>query len=168
MVKYFTVILLLFFGLFAESKAQTQWESIEYYYTAGPVSPDYMYDYTIFLGADGQGYIFYRNIDTTHKFAFELGADQVQALTDDLILSGIFTTNYKGVPVSERPLGGWRNNAILVYTDSSGEVVHKNTPFYPQEEYKEGLNNLYVTIKSYAPESAMSELDKLLPQKDHK
>ena len=159
--------MLFFLGLFADVKAQTEWESIEYYYTAGPVSPNYMYDYTIFLGSDGQGYIFYRNIDTTHKFAFELDANQVQSLTNDLVLSGIFATKYKGVPISERPLGGWRNNAILVYTDSAGEIVHKDTPFYPREEYKDDLIRLYVTIKSYAPESAMSELDKLLPTKDH-
>ncbi len=150
-----------------DKEKQTDWSTIEYFYREGSVPPPYYYEYKIVINSDGSGNLNYqfdysRENQPPLQYTLTFGNDQMKNLNEALAESKVLETEIKALPDSLHPIGGYvqRINVIIVDPnpglDQPPRVIE--TPYFPEEEFVAGLNNLYGVINKMVPEKIWNEI----------
>jgi hypothetical protein len=157
------------------------WSTVEYYYRTGPLPPPYYYEYTILINSDGTGNLKYKfdyssenqpSLDYNLSFNSEKMTELNEALTDSRVLD----IDIAAVPDSLHPIGGSLQKVKLIIVNPDPNLdqppVVIDVPYFPTEEFKEGLDNLYEVINNLIPDKIWNEVkakkDKYIKQhEDH-
>ncbi|MBM4157933.1 MAG: hypothetical protein FJ216_04030 [Ignavibacteria bacterium] len=141
-----------------------KWKSLEYSYYAGSVPPPYHYEYTVTLERELKGTIKYvlgysEKDVPVYKFNFEFSEEQLNKLNEALESSKVFSEKIAQLPNDKIPIGGSTEHLKIYISsdDEEGKIIA--IPSFPQEEYKEGIKNLYDVIKKIVPEDIRKDLE---------
>ena len=138
------------------------WTNLQYFYSEGSVPPQYYYNYSVMIDNDGKSqFWFYAAAGDTpiYKNDFTITSDQISLLSKKLVESKIFDGD---IPAMQNPpIGGHSEYLKLVTVNPDPNLdqspILRQTPPFPTEEYKEGLESLYGVINGFIPSEYMSE-----------
>jgi len=163
------LIIILFLTLFCFRCSNSQdknenWEVIEYTFNTGPVSPEYLYSYSVTISRNGIcnfNYSFGNNEKL--KYEFTITEYQLTVLDENLKNSGVLTEDIPSIPNEEIPDGGAIRSLKIVIPDFDPNLDQPpkviNTPHYPLREYAPVLIKLYSHIYELVPENFKTDAE---------
>ena len=163
-VRTFKLSFAVFFiFLFSSAKSQTtDWSTLEYYHSNGPVSPEYQYNYKVLINYDGSSRLIYTNQQGTKEYEFNIPNNKkgMKKLRKALNKSRVFDVNTDEMKSENTLIGGRTNKlSITLWQDPSLDQPPQKIeiPSDIKEEYQTGIDNLYSTIMGLVPESIKAE-----------
>ncbi|TRZ50978.1 hypothetical protein D4R99_05050 [bacterium] len=168
-MKTLTLAILMSLALVSCSRSQIEgntWSSLVYSHDSGPLPPQYHFDYNISINADGSAILDYRfgyeKGGKTLKYAFKLSEEDIQKLNGLLKESKIFDGTIKSLPENRHPIGGPLSKVQVIYVNPDPNLDQPpklyESPYFPEKEYAEGLENLYTYIEKLIPPAALDEI----------
>ena len=154
------VVMLLLAG---SAQSQTQkWSSLEYSHWSGPVSPEYQYNYRIIISYDGSANVTYKdaNGEVFREFKIPSNKKGMKKLKKALKNSKVFDVPAESMKSDQTLIGGAESKLVITLRQDPlldqppGRI---EIPSQVKDEYKDGIEKLYVTIKSLVPEEIRSE-----------
>lgn len=133
-----------------------KWETITYYYSKGPVSPEYQYNYTINISADGSGQLVFTKASQTNEYSFRVGKNGRKKLNNALNKSKVFTVSSDEMKSSQNMMGGQQRNLTITKWQAPNLDARPETIMVPEqvnETYSAAINNLYGVIEDLVPGS---------------
>jgi hypothetical protein len=130
--------------------------------------PPYFYSYSILINSDdASGFLKYAfdysqedNPPLEYKLTFS--EEQMGILNEAIKESKVLCEEIESVPDSLQPIGGSVQNVKITIVNPDPNLDQPpriiETPYFPIEEYKEGLENLYETINKLVPENIWEEI----------
>ncbi len=168
-MKTLVIAVLMSLALVSCSRSQdagNEWSSLIYSHNSGPLPPKYHFNYNISINADGSAisdYQFgYDKSVKTLNHSFKLSEDDILKLNVLLKESKIFDGTIKSLPENMHPIGGSISNIKVMYVNPDPNLDQPpkmyESPSFPEQEFKEGLENLYSFIEKLMPQSALDEI----------
>jgi len=159
------IFVLLIITIFTScSKSQDNilkdWSAIQYHYSRGPLPPPYHYSFQITINKDGASILSYHlGYDDNYPsldYNFTVSPDNLLLLEEKICISKLASGKIEKVPENQHPVGGSLNNVKLIITDPNPNLDKPPTviesPYFPKEEYKKGLVELYDFIEKLVPD----------------
>ncbi len=166
-MKYIIILLIAFFNFNCSSvKITENWEVLTYEYESGPITPKYQYSYKIIVNSNRNCeyiYTFPMERSKTLEYKFQITKEQMTGLNDAIKKSKILEIQIPKLPEGKTPIGGDLEQVKIVvpnpdpYLDQPPKVYE--SPYFPEEKYKEDLENLYNVIKKLVPENFRKEAE---------
>lgn len=163
-MKITHILLLTVLLLFAGSvQSQTQkWSALEYSHWSGPVSPEYQYRYSIIISNDGYANVTYKdsNGEIFREFKIPSNKKGMKKLKKALKNSKVFDVPAETMKSDRTLIGGSESSLVItlwqdpMLDQPPGRI---EVPTQVKEEYKDGIEKLYSTIKGLVPEEIRSE-----------
>lgn len=154
-------VLLFVFALCSFVSAQSDnWETINYTYSKGPVSPEYQLNYSIFIDKSGNGKLTYTRAAVTNEYDFKTGKKRISKLNKCLNKSEVFSVPVDAMKTSDNIIGGpTRNMQITMWQspdlDQRPTVI--DVPANLNEAYSDSMFNVYEQIENLVPESVWNK-----------
>lgn len=138
---------------FAQS---SNWSSVSYTYSKGPVSPEYQYNYTINISNNGNGLLTYTKQNSSNEYEFKVGKKGLKKLNYALKNSQVFAVSPDEMKSDQNLIGGpSRGLSVTMWQDAN--LDQKPTvievPSNVNDTYIENINALYDTIENLVPTS---------------
>ncbi|MCI0474515.1 MAG: hypothetical protein L0Y76_13110 [Ignavibacteria bacterium] len=134
------------------------WSSLIYSYDCGPLPPPHHYEYTLSINADGSAIYTYQADYEGKKVttqSFKLTDEQLAGLTGKLDASKIFTNTIQKLDEGKHPIGGSLENVKVFVVNPDPNLDQPpqvfESPYFPTEEFKPALEELYSYIKELVP-----------------
>jgi hypothetical protein len=134
------------------------WSSLIYSYDCGPLPPPHHYEYTLSINADGSAVYTYQADYEGKKVttqSFKLTDEQLAGLTGKLDASKIFTNTIQKLDEGKHPIGGSLENVKVFVVNPDPNLDQPpqvfESPYFPTEEFKPALEELYSYIKGLVP-----------------
>ncbi|MEB2329774.1 MAG: hypothetical protein OZ913_05680 [Ignavibacteriaceae bacterium] len=162
------ILLVLLTSLFftqGELISKDKWTLVEYEYSTGPVSPEYLYSMKIFINRDGTAGISYSTsgTSTVKSKEFRISKSKIRQLNYAIIKSRIMT-----VPVSEMKyegeiiIGGQQRSVTLTVENTNPNLDQPPKKIFVsgqvKEQYSIKLNELFDLIELLVPASVLNEV----------
>jgi hypothetical protein len=145
----------------ASSKKEDRWTMLQYDFTAGPISPEYYYEYNITIETNGKGTFIYKAGSETYNYSFTVTNSQLLKLTEAIDKSKILDENIKE---GEKLIGGPTKKLKVLYVnpDPNFDQPPKvyETPYFIAKEYSENVNKLYELIVNTVPQDLFKDAQK--------
>lgn len=158
------VLYLIIFALIcgcASSKKEDKWTYLQYEFTAGPISPEYYYEYSINIETVGKGALTYKAGTETYNYTFTVTNLQLVKLTEAIEKSKILDEKIKE---GETLIGGPTKKLKIFYVnpDPNFDQPPKvyETPYFIPKEYAENIQKLYELIVSTVPQDLFKDAQK--------
>ena len=153
-------LLLLFFYSCAGSGSGDKWSSVTYMFESGPLPPKYQYSYNLTIQNNGTaGFVGFIGADPSNSsitYDFKCTPEEVKKISDAIVKSKILEGEIKELPDGERPVGGHLEKARIVLVQDNPNLDRppavKESPYFPADKYRDGLNKLYETLQKTIPE----------------
>src|SRR6188768_3215493 len=84
----------------------SDWSTLESKYSAGPVSPEFQYNYSIVIGKDGTGMLIYTKGGNSNEYNFTVGKKGRNKLNKALKNSKVFKVNPDDMKAGSNLIGG--------------------------------------------------------------
>lgn len=160
-------LLLLVFASCSTSQDSVKWSSVSYMYESGPLPPKYQYNYTITLNTnlDGGMVAFFGGdpANPSLTYDFKISKDSIKILTEAIKNSKILEEEIGQLPENMHPIGGSLEKVRVVLVNENPNLDQppraKESPYFPVEKYKKGLQNLYETIKVFVPKKVWDDFE---------
>jgi len=140
-------------------KTTNNWEILNYEYSSGPISPKYQYNYQIVINSNRNCEFLYSfPMEESKKlvYKFTITEEQMKKLNEVIKKSKVLEIQIPKLPEEKIPIGGSieRVKIIVPNPDPNLDQPPKvyESPYFPDEKYKDDLINLYKFIKSLVPE----------------
>ena len=99
--------LIFTFLLISQGYSQSgEWASILYSYSKGPVSPEYQYNFTIWLDETGSGKLSYTKFASTNEYEFRISQENLAKLNGALEKSRVFKLSEDSLRSDISSVGG--------------------------------------------------------------
>lgn len=156
----FTLLMLVVLTSCSKSQddSHTDWSSVQYIYSRGPLPPPYHYNYNIAVNKDGSGTLNYNlgyGENSPLSYSFTVSAEDIKLLGEKICKSKIASDKVAPVPENEHPIGGQTEYAKVVITNPNPDLDQPpkvyQSPVFPKEEFKSDLNELYEFIQKLVP-----------------
>ncbi len=167
MYKLFFSLLLLVFASCSTSQTGIQWSSLSYMYESGPLPPKYQYSYTVTLNTKCEGIVVAfigadpSNPSLTYEFKFS--KDSIDILDKAVKESKILEEDIEKLPEGEHPIGGPLEKIRVVLVEDNPNLDRpprvKESPYFPVEKYKAGLQKLYETVVIFVPKKIWDDFE---------
>jgi len=164
----FALLMLAVFTSCAKSQDSLfkDWSDVQYFYTAGPLPPPYHYSYDVAVNRNGVSILTYRLGYETNKdpltYNFNVCADDLKLLEEKIVSSNLASGKIEAVPEGRHPIGGSLNKVRLICTNPNPDLDQPpkmiESPYFPKDEYKENLQELYDFIKKLVPEDVWTDV----------
>ncbi|MBS1517039.1 MAG: hypothetical protein JSS91_03040 [Bacteroidetes bacterium] len=155
MKKIFIVICFLISAGYSFSQ-DTHWSSFSYYYSNGPVSPEYQYNYRIIMNEFGEGVYVYTNSKGTKQYDFSISGKKLKKFNRTFKKSFIFSAGAEEMK-SEKNLMGGPEKELEVTMWQSPDLDAKprtiNIPSHLNEKYSEEMDCIIKQIENLVPKS---------------
>jgi hypothetical protein len=161
-MKTLTLFLFLFILSGISSGQNNNWSTIESRYSAGPIAPEYQYTYSIQINYGGSGIVTIKKADTTNEYNFTVGKKGRKKLNRALNNSMVFEVNPDSLPSGIQLMGGPRRDIVITMwqpSDLDQKPKTIDVPGRVKEEYADGVEKLYDTIKRLVPYSIRKKLE---------
>ncbi len=143
------------------------WTSIQYHYSAGPLPPPYHYSYQISVNKDGASVVNYHlgydNNYPSLDYNFTVSAEDLKLLEEKICQSKLATGKVESVPENTHPIGGSLNRVRLTITNPNPDLDQPpqviESPYFPKEEFKNDLQELYDFINKLVPGDVWLEIN---------
>lgn len=158
------ILAVLFLMVFTScSKSQDSipkvWSSVQYNYTAGPLPPPYHHSFDISVNSDGDSKLIYRlgydNSKEPLVYTFMVSPADIKNLDEKVVCSKLLTGNVEAIPENKHPIGGSLNKVRIIIPNPNPDLDQPprviESPYFPTEDYKDGLQDLYDFIKTLVP-----------------
>lgn len=147
---------------------QCKWSTLEYSFRSGTMPPPYFYSYSILINSDdASGFLKYafdysQEDNPPLEYKLTLSEEQMGILNEAIKESKVLCEEIESVPDSLQPIGGSVQNVKITIVNPDPNLDQPpriiETPYFPIEEYKDGLENLYETINKLVPENIWEEI----------
>lgn len=145
----------------ASSKKEGRWTYLFYEFTAGPISPEYYYEYSINIETNGKGVFIYKAGTETYNYTFTVTTSQLTKLTEAIEKSKILDETIKE---GETLIGGPTKKLKIFYVnpDPNFDQPPKifETPYFVPKEYADNIQKLYELIVSTVPQDLFKDAQK--------
>ncbi len=139
----------------------SNWSTIESKYSAGPISPEYQYNYSIFNNKDGSAMLIYTKGGKTNEYSFRVGPNGRKKLNSALTDSKVFSVSPDDMKSTTNLIGG-PEKSINITMWQSPDLDQKPTiitvPGSVSSEYEIGIGELYTTIENLVPNSVWNKI----------
>lgn len=158
---------LLIFVSCSTSQIGDKWSSLSYMYESGPLPPKYQYSYTVNLNTncDG-GVVCFIGDDPSNSsliYEFKFSKDSLVILDDAIKKSKILEEEIGKLPEGQHPIGGHLEKVRVILFDDNPNLDRpprvKESPYFPVEKYRSGLQNLYKTILAFVPKKIWDDFE---------
>ncbi|MDQ3194298.1 MAG: hypothetical protein M3P82_04775 [Bacteroidota bacterium] len=150
-------LLLIFFTIPAIVFSQNNnWSTIESQYSAGPISPEFQFNYSIVINKDGSAALIYTKGGSTNEYSFRVGKSGRKKLNRALSNSKVFEVSEENMKMNSKLLGGaQRSINITMWQEPNLDQMPTIivVPGAVNPEYENGVGNLYTTIENLVPKS---------------
>lgn len=152
----------------AGSKSGPKWSSVSLMYESGPLPPKYQYSYTVTVNTNGDGgMVGFIGADASNSsltYDFKCNADCIKKISDAIKNSKLLEEDIAVLPEGKRPIGGHLEKVRVVLENENPNLDQppkvKESPYFPDEKYRSGLNSLYETIQKMVPASVWDDFEK--------
>jgi hypothetical protein len=167
MYKLIISCFLFVFASCSTSQTDIQWSSLSYMYESGPLPPKYQYNYTINMNTNGDGgVVCFIGSDPSSSsliYEFKISKDSIAILDNAVKKSKILDEEIERLPEWKHPIGGYLEKVRVVIVNNNPNLDQapqvKESPYFPIEKYKEGLQNLYKTIVAFVPQKIWDDFE---------
>ncbi|MEP7146631.1 MAG: hypothetical protein ABI792_06445 [bacterium] len=160
MKKLFFFLIIFSLPAFAFSQ-NCNWSTIESKYSAGPISPEFQYNYSIVINKDGSAMLIYTKGGNTNEYNFSVGKSGRKKLNNALTNSKVFEVSSESMNMNSKLLGGPQRN-INITMWQSPDLDQKPTiitvPASVNPEYADGVGKLFTTIENLVPKSVWNKV----------
>jgi hypothetical protein len=150
----------------SQDDSHTDWSSVQYIYSRGPLPPPYHYNYNISVNKDGSGAVNYNlgyGENTPLNYTFTVSSEDIKLLSEKICKSKITSDKVAPVPENEHPIGGQTEYAKVVITNPNPDLDQPpkvyQSPVFPKEEFKSDLNELYEFIQKLVPKDVWFDVN---------
>lgn len=151
------ILFLLITFTFSTVSAQYDWQSIYYYHSSGPVSPEYQYNYHINISADGTGKLEFTKGGKSNTYDFNVSKKSLSQLNSAIVSANVLNSGKDSIGSPNSLIGGPVNSATITLPKPQGWTKEKNPivviPGNIKEEYSAGVMNVYYTMEMIVPAS---------------
>lgn len=165
-IKFFLLLSTFLFASCSTSQNDAQWSSLSYIYETGPLPPKYQYTYTITLNTKCEGGIVaYVGLDNSNTFNYEFkfSKDSLAILNNAIKDSKILVEEIEKLPEEKQPIGGHLEKVRVVLVNPNPNLDQpprvKESPYFPSEKYRAGLQKLYEVIASFVPQKVWEDFE---------
>ncbi|MEO8664957.1 MAG: hypothetical protein ABI462_05615 [Ignavibacteria bacterium] len=155
MKKLFFFLIVLTIPSFAFSQSNN-WSTIESKYSAGPISPEFQYNYSIVINKDRTGMLIFTKGGKTDEYNFKISNKGKKMLNNALFTSRVFSVSTDNMKAGSNLIGG-PEKSINITMWQAADLDQKPTvivvPGMVNAEYENGIENLYTTIEKLVPNS---------------
>ena len=139
----------------------SDWSTLESKYSAGPISPEFQYNYSIVIGKDGTGMLIYTKGGNSNEYNFTVGKKGRNKLNKALKNSKVFKVNPDDMKAGSNLIGGPQRSINITMwqapnLDAKPTVI--TVPGSVNSEYEKGVSKLYETIESLVPNSVWNKV----------
>jgi hypothetical protein len=134
------------------------WSAIQYYYSSGPLPPPYHFSYEITINNGGSSMLnYYLGYDNKAPliYNFTVSQEDLKQLEDKIVNSNLISGKIESLAENKHPVGGSLNKAKLIIADPNPDLDQPprviESPYFPKEEFKENLQELYEFLKKLVP-----------------
>ncbi len=155
------IFLYIVFVFYSPAIAQSDnWASISYIYSAGPVSPEYQYNYTINIDRAGTGTLTYTKASVSNTYDFSFGKKGMKKLNNALKNSQVFAVSPADMKADQNMIGG-PSKSLSITMWQEPNLDQKPTviqiPEQINDTYSAGINELYIVIEKLVPMSVWNQ-----------
>jgi hypothetical protein len=166
-VKLLLFIIALMFYSCSTSQSSYEWSSLSYMYESGPLPPKYQYNYTITLNTNFEGgMVAFVGADPSNPsltYDFKISKDNLKSLDEAVKKSKILEDVIESIPEGSQPIGGHLEKIRVILYDDNPNLDRpprvKESPYFPVEKYKNGLQKLYETVKAFVPKKVWDNFE---------
>lgn len=156
-----TIISVLIFASVTFAQ-KSEWTTLLYEQSSGPVSPEYQYEYKVNINADGISKLIYTNSSGSDEYDFKIPSNKggMKKLKKALKSSGVMKTPVEEMKSENMLIGGKsRKLTITLWQDPKLDQMPLQiiVPEQVKDEYKPGIDRLYETIISLIPKDIKSK-----------
>ena len=162
-MKTLTFVLFLLFISNITYSQNTDWATIDYHYSSGPVSPEYQYNFNVIINKDGAGTVFSEKNGKREEYTFSVGKKSMKKLNKSLRNSNVFSLNQDSLKSETNRIGGSEKNIVITMWQSPDLDQKPRTITVPNQvksEYEKCFGNLYSTIENLVPDSIYEKIKK--------
>ncbi|MEO8665227.1 MAG: hypothetical protein ABI462_07010 [Ignavibacteria bacterium] len=147
----------IIFALLLVGKCYSQsgeWASVLYSYSKGPVSPEYQYNYTVWIDETGSGKLTYTKSASTNTYEFTVSKEGLDKLNNALMKSQVFVISEDSLKGERTHIGGPEKSLLinrLQYAVQGSIPATIEIPIPVNEKYSDSINELYETIDGLVP-----------------
>ncbi|MBI5403032.1 MAG: hypothetical protein HY959_06500 [Ignavibacteriae bacterium] len=168
MYKIFFSFLSLLIISCAGSQSGPKWSSVSLMYESGPLPPKYQYSYTVTINTNGDGgVVCFVGADPSNPsltYDFKCTPENTKKIDEAIKKSKILEDEITEMPEGKRPIGGHLEKVRVILENENPNLDQppkvKESPYFPDEKYRSGLNNLYETIQKIVPSSVWDDFEK--------
>jgi hypothetical protein len=137
-------------------------------YDSGPLPPKYQYNYTVTLNTNCEGgLVAFIGADPSNPsltYEFKFSKDSIKILDKAIKESKILEEMIESLPEGKHPIGGHLEKVRVVLFEDNPNLDRpprvKESPYFPAEKYKAGLQKLYETIAAFVPQKIWDDYEK--------
>lgn len=167
MYKIFFIFFPLLLISCAGSQNSANWSTVTYMYESGPLPPKYQYSYNLSVHSTGDaGLVCFIGADPSNSsitYEFKCKPDDLKKITEAIEKSKILDEEITQLPEGKRPIGGHLEKVRVVLAEDNPNLDRaprmKESPYFPDEKYRGGLNNLYETLQKLIPEKNWNDFE---------
>ena len=158
------LLLIINNGCSQDNHTASNWLSLEYDYSNGPVSPQYQYRYTIKIDNKMNGSISYsfaydRPAQYVETKNFTIDEERMKLINEAIIHSKVMSEKIESLPTEKIPDGGHIKYFSIILPTDDNQTKLISVPSHPVEEYQQILNNLYDVIDKSVPDDIWKDLE---------
>lgn len=164
-MKNLVFALLILFFIYPNAEARYKWEKISYYHSAGPVSPEYQYNYIITIDEEGRGKLEFTKSGKTNTFDFHVSKKNIKALNKAILKTKVLNAAPDDLKSNRNLIGGSVYNATITLPfpdEEEGEEEKEKNPVViipnqVNEKYSTNVMALYTFIETLVPNSVWNQ-----------
>jgi hypothetical protein len=150
----------------SQDAVDSKWSSVQYYYSCGPLPPPYQYSFDLSVNGDGTGVLIYRLGNDVNKeplvYNFTVCPCDLKTLNGKVENSDLLSGKVEAVPENKHPIGGSLERARIIIPNPNPDLDQPprviESPYFPTDEYKQNLKELYDFIKTLVPKETWSDV----------
>lgn len=149
----------------SQDNSHMDWSSCQYFYSRGPLPPPYHYSYEIIVNKDGNSAINYHlgyGENAPLNYTFTVSSEDLKLLDKKICKSKIASGTIVEIE-GNHPVGGPTEYARIIITNPNPDLDRPpqvfQSPTFPNEEYTEGLKELYEFVQKLVPGDVWLEIN---------
>ena len=147
-------------GLYSQN---TNWATLSYYYSNGPVSPEYQYSYRINLSETGEGVFYFIKAEGSSERNFTVSADAMEKFNKYFKISDVFSVSPDSMEADLKLIGGAVSTLEVTMwqePDLDARPTTITLPAHIKDEYFDDISCIYKKIENLVPKEIKLEFIK--------
>ncbi|MBK8982971.1 MAG: hypothetical protein IPM38_11755 [Ignavibacteria bacterium] len=159
-ICFSVIMMFISSGLYSQN---TNWATLSYYFSNGPVSPEYQYSYRINLNESGEGVFYYTNTEGSRERNFTVSAEAMEKFNKYFKISDVFSVSPDSMKSEMNLMGGSVSTLEVTMWQAPDLDARPTTitiPVHIKDEYFDDINCIYKKIENLVPNEIMLEFIK--------